>query len=139
MALIEEILESGVRPEEACKDRPDLLLVVRERLEQFHRLQAQMTQIVPPRLASDGEARVGLVAQDELPRIPGYEVLEMVGSGGVGVVYKARHSGLYRIVAVKMFLAGGYASRRDIQRFQRQGQAIAALRHPNIVQVLDLG
>jgi eukaryotic-like serine/threonine-protein kinase len=138
-ALLEEILESGVSPEEACKDRPDLLPVVRERLEQFHSLHAQVSQLFPPRTSpgSDGRARVRPL--ETLPHIPGYEVLEMVGSGGVGVVYKARHLSLDRIVAVKMLIAGGYANPRDIERFKREAQAVATLRHPNTVQVFDAG
>src|SRR5712671_5509523 len=137
--LLEEILESGVSPEAACKDRPELLPVVRERLEQFRSLQAQITQLFPPRASSGGDGRVPPKPLKTLPHIPGYDVLEVVGTGGVGVVYKARHLGLDRIVAVKMLLAGGYASPRDIQRFQREAQAVAALRHPNIVQVFDAG
>ncbi|HLQ36937.1 MAG TPA: serine/threonine protein kinase, partial [Planctomycetota bacterium] len=100
--LLEEILESGVSPEAACKDRPELLPVVRERLEQFRSLQAQITQLFPPRAGSGGDGLVRLQPPKTLPHIPGYEVLEVVGTGGVGVVYKARHLGLDRIVAVKM-------------------------------------
>src|SRR4029077_19103475 len=59
--------------------------------------------------------------------------------GGMGVVYRARHRRLNRRVALKMILAGAYASPPDRARFQREAEAVAALLHPNIVQVYDSG
>jgi serine/threonine-protein kinase len=57
----------------------------------------------------------------------------------MGIVYKARHLKLNRIVAIKMMLAGGYARPRELERFKREAEAVAALRHPNIVQIYDAG
>src|ERR1700752_2034690 len=57
----------------------------------------------------------------------------------MGVVYKARHLKLNRTVALKMLLAGGYAGPRELERFKREAEAVAALQHPNIVQVHDAG
>jgi serine/threonine-protein kinase len=71
--------------------------------------------------------------------IPGHEVLGELGRGGMGVVYQARHLGLNRLVAVKMILAGGHAGAADLARFRREAQAIAQLKHPNIVQVFEVG
>src|SRR5262249_59375668 len=63
----------------------------------------------------------------------------VIGRGGMGVVYQARHRKLHRPVALKMILAGAYASPQDRTRFQREAEAVAALRHPNVVQVYDSG
>jgi eukaryotic-like serine/threonine-protein kinase len=63
----------------------------------------------------------------------------VLGRGGVGVVYKAWHQRLNRDVALKMLLAGPFARPEEVERFWREAEAVASLRHPNIVQVYDLG
>ncbi len=74
-----------------------------------------------------------------LPRIPGYEVEAVLGRGGMGVVFRARHLPLRRVVALKMLLAGPYAGPHERERFRREAEAVARLRHPNVVQVYDVG
>lgn len=74
-----------------------------------------------------------------VPDVPGYEILGELGRGGMGVVFRARQLRPNREVALKMILAGRYASRRDLNRLQNEAEAIATLDHPNIVPVLDLG
>jgi len=70
---------------------------------------------------------------------PGYEIEAVLGHGGMGVVYRARHRGLGRACALKMILAGGHASDDDRQRFRTEAQAAARLQHPNIVQIFEIG
>src|SRR5262249_12705200 len=69
----------------------------------------------------------------------GYELLGELGRGGSSVVYKARQRHPNRVVALKMILAGTHAGAERTARFLAEADAIARLRHPNIVQVFEVG
>ncbi|QEH37686.1 Serine/threonine-protein kinase PknB [Aquisphaera giovannonii] len=81
------------------------------------------------------------VVRSALPRpvIPGYEILEELGRGGMGVVHRARQLRLNRIVAIKTILAGDHATPQAAARFLAEAEAVARLQHPNIVQIFALG
>jgi WD40 repeat protein len=89
-------------------------------------------------LAGEREPAPGTLAA-ELPVIPGYEILKELGRGGMGVIYKARHVKLNRLVALKMILADEFAPAPHLPRFLVEGEMIARLQHPNIVQIYHVG
>jgi tetratricopeptide (TPR) repeat protein len=73
------------------------------------------------------------------PVIPGYELLSKLGEGGMGVVFLARQTGLNRQVAVKMIRGGSQARADHFSRFRVEAEAVAQLRHHNIVQIYEIG
>jgi tetratricopeptide (TPR) repeat protein/predicted Ser/Thr protein kinase len=138
--LLQEMVESGKTPEEVCRDRPQLLAEVRRRWKQFRLVDAQIGAFLPDSPPSPNGDEVAPERRlPRMPLIPGYDVEAELGSGGMGVVYKARHRALGRTVAIKMLLAGPFAGPHERARFRREAEALAGLRHANIVQVYDAG
>jgi predicted Ser/Thr protein kinase/tetratricopeptide (TPR) repeat protein len=137
--LLDEIVETERTPEEVCGTYPELLPAVRARWGQMCRVRAELDALFPvstePGAGPPGPPPEGTA----LPQIPGYEVEAVLGRGGMGVVFRARQLRLGRVVALKMALAEAYAGPRERERFQREAEAVAALRHPNIVQIYDVG
>lgn len=75
----------------------------------------------------------------DVPQITGYEIIGVIGKGGMGTVYKAKQLSLNRTVAIKV-LKKEYASEKDfILRFNREAEVLARLSHPNIVPIIDKG
>src|SRR5262245_20253861 len=138
LGLLEEMLDAGKTPEEACRGCPELLAEVRERWREFRRIDAAVVELLPGLLrTAPYVGAVTPVPAADLPQVPGYEVEAVLGQGGMGVVYKARQRALDRVVAVKMLPAGPFAGPPELGRFRRETAALASLRHPNIVQVYD--
>jgi len=137
--LLDELCDSNATPEEVCSSCPELLPQVRERLRRMRRVEAEVDALFPnPSELGEGGPQSARDATT-LPRVPGYEVEVMLGRGGMGVVFRARHLRLNRAVALKMLLAGPYARPEELERFLREAEAVAGLRHANIVQIYDIG
>jgi serine/threonine-protein kinase len=92
--------------------------------------------------ASDADGTLaypGVMVSRPMSSFGDYEVIEELGRGGMGVVYKARHARFQRLVALKMILAGEHASREQTERFLAEARAVARLQHANIVQIHEIG
>ena len=74
-----------------------------------------------------------------LPIVAGYALLTELGRGGMGVVYKAKHEKLKRLVALKMVSMYPQDDPQELARFQAEAEAVARLHHPNIVQIYEVG
>src|SRR5207302_4088939 len=68
----------------------------------------------------------------------GYELLEVIGKGGMGIVYRARQKGPERFVALKVMRAGALHDPLDVRRFRHEADLVATLDHPNIVPVYQV-
>jgi WD40 repeat protein/tRNA A-37 threonylcarbamoyl transferase component Bud32 len=73
------------------------------------------------------------------PQIRGYEILSLIGTGGMGIVFKARHRDLNRTVALKLLRGAGLDDPEFRDRFRAEAEAVARLQHPNIIQVFETG
>jgi WD40 repeat protein len=111
---------------EAGPEREALLReLVRVELHYWPRSQGEPGEPRPPRR--------------DLPRIDGFELIDELGRGGMGVVYRARQLRPNRLVALKMISAGVHAGPRELERFRREADAVAQLQDPHIVQVYEVG
>jgi serine/threonine-protein kinase len=147
--LLDELLDAQATPEVVCASCPELLPLVRNRWRQLRRLRADLDALFPPpdvpntkvdALSPPPAAPTPQPPEGTaLPQIQGYEVEAVLGRGGMGIVFRARHLRLNRTVALKMLLGGAYSGPHELARFLREAEAVAGLRHPNIVQVHDMG
>ena len=98
---------------------------------------------VPPLAPTVNAGKFPIMAQlrgpSRYPQVEGYEILGELGRGGMGVVYSAKQQRLNRVVALKMMLRPEECEPSDIVRFRSEAEAVAAVKHPHIVQVFEFG
>jgi serine/threonine protein kinase len=138
--LFEETLD--LRPEErgafldrACIGQPDLRGMVEALLKESDRLQGFLSEspLTPP------EKQTRKARFEPGARLGRYTLVELVGAGGMGEVYRARDEDLGRDVAIKVVQPGLGGNRELVARFQREARALAALNHPNICTIYEIG
>src|SRR5262249_48593824 len=93
---------------------------------------------IPQSLGATGPAGPRPAAAS-VPALPGYVIEGELGRGGMGVVYRGRHTELNRPVAIKMILGGKYSDPMVQARFHIEAEVIAAIHHPHVVQVFEYG
>ena len=99
-----------------------------------------MAEAMQPTQVGDAAAALPTLTPEELaPHFPQLEIIDCLGRGGMGVVYKARQKTLNRLVALKLLAPERVDDPQFAERFTREAQALAALNHPNIVAVYDFG
>ena len=129
---LDEIADSGCTPEEACRGFAELLPEVRRRLSQMRAVAAELDALFPVlEDGSDAEYPAFRPTDGDLPRIVGYDVEAFLGRGGMGVIYKARHLRLNRLVALKMLIAGATLGARasTVPARSRSGRDLAPREH----------
>jgi hypothetical protein len=107
----------------------DLLARLRGRIEKLKRLYATLKHSENVDHPRDGA----------LPAFPGHEILDKIGQGGMGVVYKARDLKLGRVVAIKTIGDSPHGSRGRLDRFRVEAEAVARLKHPNVIPIYTIG
>ncbi len=147
--IVEKLLaekRSGDEPslEQVAKDHPDLIEEVKElwKVANLAEEFGSFSGIQESRSDSKGDLLCVEKSNEQILSDKGmddYELLEEIGRGGMGVIYRARQKSLNRIVALKMVLRGLTASSSDLTRFRAEAESAARLKHPNVVPVYEVG
>jgi WD40 repeat protein/serine/threonine protein kinase len=151
-AKVEAIL-GLLHGEAATRDEPDQELSLADWHQRFPHLCERLERLFNRR--EDSSQELSTLHDDKLAggrpggslafsdargrQIGAYQIIDEIGRGGMGVVYKARQTTLCRIVALKMILSGEHAGARERTRLRIEAEAAAQLFHPNVVQIFEIG
>jgi serine/threonine protein kinase len=130
-----------IAAEHELRRRREPGLALDDFLQRFPRYRAELPGLITRATVFEGDPSFPRMDRraEVLPEVAGYEVLGLLGRGGMGVVYRARQLGLGRTVALKMVSAGFQAGPKHLARIRVEAAALARLQHPNIVQIYDVG
>jgi serine/threonine protein kinase len=136
----DDLREQGqcLSAEELCQDRPDLVEEVRRQIQALEAMY-QVPNGINGNLETRDVESAAVAPRTPLPQVAGYDMLGVLGCGGMGMVYQARHVQLNRLVALKMILSGAHAGPTERARLRTEAEAIARLHHPHIVQIYEVG
>jgi serine/threonine protein kinase len=138
--LLDQLLDPQATPEEVCRSCPELLPVVRDRWRQMCRLRGDLDALFPSpadTVRQPTTASVG--APPPAATVPGYELLDEIGRGGMGVVHRARDLALDRDVAVKLLVDRYPVDSPPARRFLDEARITGQLQHPSIPAVYRVG
>ncbi len=132
----------GAFLDQACRGAPELRRLVEELLREN---QLAGSFLAEPILSPDGGASVSVTQSATNPRLSAgtklgrYSIIEPLGAGGMGVVYRARDEKLERVVAIKLLAPGVFTGDEARRRFHKEARALAKLSHAHIAAVYDVG
>jgi serine/threonine protein kinase len=143
LALLAQMRVAGKTPEEVCRGCPELLAEVRQRWREYRRIDTAVVESLPGIRTTPHVGAVTPVPPvpptADLPQVPGYELSDEVGRGGMGVVFRARDLSLDRDVAVKLLQDGYSADSQVGRRFTDEARITAQLQHPGVPAVYRVG
>jgi serine/threonine protein kinase len=127
-------------PEELCREDPGLLEEFRKLIGGQETPLRDLANIsTKPHEAKALTKSTADLWMGQTGGVPGYDIIGLLGRGGMGIVYHAWQTKLNRPVALKMIRHGDLASPEDLERFRNEAHAVAHLHHPNIIQIYEIG
>lgn len=134
----EESVAAGqpVSTADVCRNCPEMAGELERALRRLNFLNRFLAQ--DPLTEKDMSPQPATLGPVEFPSVPGYEILDEIGRGGMGIVYKARQLSLNRLVAIKTLLGSRWTYPDSLARLHQEAKGLSLLDHPNIVKVLDV-